>query len=205
MENVHICWINSGSAQEYWQNLAALQGNIWILDANQLYLAWGCGIIKPLPDASKDDLKDRDKSDALVILLAIIQLFWLIAELITRKIKGLPSSQFEIVTLAFAACSITSYMLVLPKPKGVDVTQKVRASQYPTAPQMAKIAGGGPFCWQFVRHVHWMPNHAIHYQGPRWRYFRGFILGSGLGAMLFGAAHIIAWNFDFPTPTERTL
>lgn len=50
-----------------------------------------------------------------------------------------------------------------------------------------------------------MPNHAIHYQGPDWRYFRGFVLGSGFGAMLFGAVHAIAWDFDFPTPVERML
>jgi hypothetical protein len=51
----------------------------------------------------RDPVVQATAVGALVILLAITQLFRLIAEPVTRKIKGLPSSQLEIVTLAFAS------------------------------------------------------------------------------------------------------
>lgn len=42
-------------------NLAALQGNLWVLDARQLLLARELGIIERLPTLDLDDLADRNK------------------------------------------------------------------------------------------------------------------------------------------------
>ncbi|KAK5062527.1 hypothetical protein LTR84_004600 [Exophiala bonariae] len=190
--------------REWFENLAVLQGNIWILDANQLRLAREQGVIKCLPNIREDDLGDRDKSDALIKFLSVLQVLWLIIELIVRKSQDLGSSQLEIVTVAYAACSAATYALLLYKPQGVQQPFAVVASRYPTPLEMIKIAAEGPFPYIYGRQGHWMPNNAFHYV-EFWVYFRGFLVGSVLGATIFGCIHCIAWNFTFPTQVERLL
>ncbi len=86
-----------------------LQGSIWVLDANQLRVARYYGIIEYLPDIQKEALSDRSKSDELIKFLALLQILWLIIQLIARRIRSLPSSQLEVVTVAYAACSAVTY------------------------------------------------------------------------------------------------
>ncbi|KAL5088951.1 hypothetical protein Trisim1_006097 [Trichoderma cf. simile WF8] len=62
-----------GSLRWKTENIAALSGNVWILDSKQLVIARNCGIINKLPDIKLADIEDKNKSDALVKLLAILQ------------------------------------------------------------------------------------------------------------------------------------
>jgi hypothetical protein len=59
------------------RNLALLCGDMWVVDANQLLLAREFGIIDTLPCLSLDSLDDLDKGDALVKLLALLQMSWM--------------------------------------------------------------------------------------------------------------------------------
>lgn len=102
---------------EIYQNLAALQGNIWVFDGAQLILARSFGIIDRLPKMSEEGLDDRNKGDILMKFITLFQITWLIVQLIVRKVRDLPSSQLEVVTLAFAACTIITYLLLIKKPQ----------------------------------------------------------------------------------------
>jgi len=187
------------------ENAGMLQGSIWVLDANQLRVARYYGIIEYLPDIQKEALSDRSKSDALIKFLALLQILWLIIQLIARRIRSLPSSQLEVVTVAYAACSAVTYFTLFSKPQGIGVPYVVYASRYPTPKEIVRIAAEGPFSWNWIRRGYWLPNNAFHYSGQKWRYFWAQLLGTGIGAALFGAVHLLAWNFAFPTPVERLL
>ncbi len=84
--------------------------------------------ISKIPDISKADILDKSKTDAFARWLAVLQCLWLLLELIARQIEGLPSSQIEIATLAFACCSILTYIAVRDKPKDVDVPLEIPLS-----------------------------------------------------------------------------
>ncbi|KAL6820589.1 hypothetical protein V8C40DRAFT_276169 [Trichoderma camerunense] len=115
------------------QTLAALSGDIWVLDSAQLIVAVKEGIIR-LPKITKKELQDKSKSDALVKTLAIMQVLWLIIQLAARRYYGLASAPFEISTVALSASTIILYVLEWNKPKDVSVPIYVRANEveFPT-------------------------------------------------------------------------
>ncbi|KAK4069691.1 uncharacterized protein Triagg1_6821 [Trichoderma aggressivum f. europaeum] len=110
------------------QILAALSGDMWVLDAAQLIVAAKEGIIK-LPKITKKELLDKSKSDALVKTLAIMQVLWLIIQLAARRYYGLASAPFEISTVALSASAIILYILEWNKPKDVSVPIYVLANK----------------------------------------------------------------------------
>jgi hypothetical protein len=200
-------------------NLAALQGNIWVLDARQLYFARKWGIIT-LPDISEEEAYDKSKSDVLIKLIALGQMIWLAVELITRHIRGHPTTQLEIMTLAFSACSSVTYLLLLKKPKDVKFPITIHARRLPTPIELLTLANFGPLVWfdaiMFERWTSgrtnfWIPNTACHFvhrqsfMGIRLRRYGAFWLGSAAGALLLGSFHALAWNVVFPTRTEMLL
>ena len=56
-------------------------------------------------------LEVLNRGDAIVKVLALVQILYLIIQLITRKVVGLPSTQLEIGALAFSASSIITYII----------------------------------------------------------------------------------------------
>lgn len=78
-----------GSLRWKTENIAALSGNVWTLDSKQLAIARDRGIIKKLPDIKLSDIEDKNKSDALVKLLAILQVAWIVVQLCARVYAGL--------------------------------------------------------------------------------------------------------------------
>ena len=210
---------NKQMALPLYLNLAALQGNIWVLDARQMLYARARGIIK-IPDLPEDSLEDKNKGDALVKILALGQIAWLIIQLISRGVSGLPSTQLEIMTLGFAACTSVTYSLLFKKPKDVNAAIFVEAIRYPTPVEALTLANYGPTSWcEFIfmerwtnsRRNYWISNAASHSTGEkqiytiRWGRFGAFSSGFTIGALIVGGLHILAWNNIFPSVLERTL
>ncbi|PNP56620.1 hypothetical protein THARTR1_03316 [Trichoderma harzianum] len=110
------------------QTLAALSGDIWVLDSAQLIVAAKEGFIE-LPKITKRELQDKNKSDALVKTLAIVQVLWLIIQLAARRYYGLASAPFEISTVAMSASTIILYILEWSKPKDVSVPIYILANK----------------------------------------------------------------------------
>lgn len=130
----------------WYLNLAALQGNIWVLDARQLCYAWKCSIIT-LPDINENELYDKSQSDILIKLIALGQMIWLAIELIARHIRGHAITQLEIMTLAFAACSSVTYLLLRKKPKDVKYPTTLHARRLPTPTELLTLANFGPLVY----------------------------------------------------------
>ncbi|RYP40329.1 hypothetical protein DL767_001786 [Monosporascus sp. MG133] len=197
----------------YWYNIRALSGNVWILDARQLLAARRRGIIAELPHMTEDEINDRSKSDAFVKVLAAGQVLWLIIQLVFRAAQGLTVTQLEIVTLAFALCSLATYMALLSKPKDLSTRVYMPAARPPLVDDMKELGYLGPTTFWYLRATTWMPNNSVHYldvENIRWLRFLSrhsplqvSVMVTVLLSVPFGAVHLIAWNSEFPTQAER--
>ncbi|MCJ1466637.1 hypothetical protein MMC07_005257 [Pseudocyphellaria aurata] len=120
----------------------------WALTAEQIYLARLQGLIQTLPQISQDSLEKLNRGDALVKVLALLQVSWLIIQLLVRKVTGLPSAQLEVAVLAFSALSMLTYFLYWKRPQGVETTWSINASRLPEIDEMMKLATKGPtYLW----------------------------------------------------------
>lgn len=97
-------------------NLDRLRRDKWVLTAWQIWNAKGQGMFRDLPRVSAQELEQLSKGDTIVKLLAILQICWLMLQLLSRAIRNLPSSQFEIAALAFASTSLVTYAILWNRP-----------------------------------------------------------------------------------------
>lgn len=99
------------SEEQYKKNhIAPLQGNIWFLDSKQLAVARKQGVLSRLPLLKVSDIQDRSKSDGLVRTIALLQVLWLMTQLV-RSVENIDYSAIEVSTLAFAACAMIVYVV----------------------------------------------------------------------------------------------
>ncbi|OBT52543.1 hypothetical protein VE04_08546 [Pseudogymnoascus sp. 24MN13] len=77
--------------------------------------------IVPTPRVSEAAIKDKNKPDTVAKILTVVQILQLALSFIVRRVRGLPFSQLEALTLAFAACGICTYLVYWYKPKNVNV------------------------------------------------------------------------------------
>jgi hypothetical protein len=80
------------------------------------------------PRVSKADIKDRSKGDALSKGFVVMQTGWFVTQCIARGVQGLPITELELVTVAFAVLNFVIYVLWWEKPlnvqRGVRVYKK---------------------------------------------------------------------------------
>jgi hypothetical protein len=167
------------------------------------------GHIKKLPDIPVDHLIDQSKSDVFTKLIAAIQVFSTIIQVIVRHIKGLAISQLELAVTAFATCAAFTYLLSLHQLKGVRTVrvldtdgEKISFEKgykiYSKVDNRAWLSGT-------VEKSHFLSGglKAISndvFQGGRW--CSPFLC---IGGTIFGAVHCCGWYFGFPTLQEQML
>jgi hypothetical protein len=150
-------------------------------------------------------------------------------QIIARAFRSLAISQLEISVAAFATCAIIIYGINWEKPKAVQVPITIISYPGPFPKDTMKIVKGDrnaivsffsdlificrlagsdrtrewplgkPIPNLYNRHVNWkmyMSNICLS---------QGDIFGLFLGSTVFGAMHLAAWNFVFPTPVESLL
>ncbi|CAD6591799.1 MAG: hypothetical protein ASARMPRED_005610 [Alectoria sarmentosa] len=194
---------------------------VWALSSNQLLYACQKGIIPGPPELSTANLEDRSKGDIFVKGAAMLQISWLVIQIVARASEGLAISLLEITTLAFAACAIATYILLWHKPQDVMTPTYIDATNVLTREQVIGLAARSPVSTLFV-HEFWLHGVAIRAMADSvfpwtrgipirlpWQkdtlYLNPVFIGIGFGGTLFGTIHFIAWNFEFPTPVERIL
>jgi len=207
-------------------NLQRLQSsNYWALDSVQWWRCKDYGVAT-LDDVPQDQLQRLDRGGTLVKSLALLQVSYLIVQLVARKLGDLPSTQLEITALAFAASSIITYLLYWNRPQGVETIHVIEAKE-------VNVKGWNTFIKLLInegpRYLWYTPRFAAKFDptiGPApipndcsyynsvfsWRDIYGgndeilYLAGGSLaGGSIFGGLHCLAWNFDFPTPAEQLL
>jgi hypothetical protein len=178
------------------------------------------GVLDKLPSIAEEELNDKSKSDSLVRTVTTVQIAWMIFQIIVRATRHLAISQLEVSVLAFACCAIVIYGLNWEKPKGVQVPytlvtyqgeipasvlrhleeQKRESALDALAEELKGI--GGPTPKDKLPGAP-LRNHVSYFKvnSKTWVDFYGLLIGT----IIFGAVHLTAWNFVFPTSTERTV
>jgi hypothetical protein len=195
-----------------WDNLARPYNNLFHLNGPQIIELRKSGLLPRLPHITVQEINDKSKSDSMVRLIAVVQIVWTVVQIMTRAARHLAISQLEIAVIAFAVCAIITYALNWSKPKGIQVPctllqyrneipdricallDKPGEDETSLLDYLASLfrrdkqKSGGP-----------LSNHSkAHCQGSNF-------WGSLVAAMVFGVLHLTAWNFIFPTKTEKIL
>jgi hypothetical protein len=95
------------------------------INAVQLHYLLEKGVLDTKPPISEIEILDKSKKDTFATISAVVQLIWLVTQLITRKVLNLPSSQLEILALAFAVCTIFTWILYYPKPQNIQFASNI--------------------------------------------------------------------------------
>lgn len=82
------------------------------------------GIIDP-PDISESVINDKSKGDFLTKSFVVLQTSWFGVQCVGRWFSRLPTTQIEIVTVAFATLNVFIYLLWWDKPYNVNVAISV--------------------------------------------------------------------------------
>jgi len=103
------------------------------------------------PRISKAEIDDRSKGDTISKGVVILQTGWFVTQCIARGAQGLPVTELELATVAFAALNFLIYVLWWDKPlnvqRGVRVYKK-RITESPIDDGNAEVTVG---CWVALR------------------------------------------------------
>lgn len=169
--------------------------------------------VASLPDITEEELIDRAKDGPFIKTISIAQIIWSTIQILVRAVRKLSICPLELAVLAFAACAIIIYALYWDKPKsiGVSTTISLQHQDYHKwfthelgqedddaiinlVLPMSKSPFGAPM------HV------ADGRASSDYKKFAMPTAAAMLAAMvLFGAIHIGAWNFPFPSTFELYL
>ncbi|PVH80741.1 hypothetical protein DL98DRAFT_515134 [Cadophora sp. DSE1049] len=179
-------------------------------------------LLPMLPSVTVEELNDKSKSDAFSRLVSLVQIIWIVIQVIARSVQGLSVSQLEITVVAFSACAVVIYALGWKKTKGAAIpytllsypgeisAEIIRAAcqNGPNEPLMnpmlstlfdldnsapAKVYGSP------------IPNDTSATRATGQDDPYQSLIGLILGSSIFGGIHCAAWNFSFPTGVERLL
>jgi len=166
---------------------------------------------KTLSLPTEEELQNQSKSDGLAKAIVLFQTLWFVAQCIARHFENLPTTELEIVTLAYTAIYVGIFIAWWDKPCNVDCP--IRVFQGPVkADDVEKeswfddvlnvIAG-----WQDgtvdLRSSKKVPMFYSGKPGDNEVWIaNGITLAAGV---VFGAIHCIAWSFTFLSDAEALL
>lgn len=196
--------------------------NPYHLSASDLVALRKAGFLTRLPFITTAELNDRNKSDSLVRLIAIVQILWMIIQIIVRAARHLAISQLEIAVAAFAVCAVAIYGLNWEKPKGVQAPYTLLTYRGNIPKAVLETVGKERLTTEhflddfiYFLSLHQfstdrppgspIPNHFSPTELISSNAIISQVAGLIVGGMVFGAIHISAWDFIFPTLLERKL
>lgn len=140
----------------------------------------------PWPIMSDCDIKGRSRADWITKGIAIAQIVYFVTSLIGRWAQGLAITTLELFTLGIVFCAFVTVIASWNKPFDVHVPivlfSEISLSKEDCVDRVdlgLTDVAAVPASW--VR------------------------AGSFVTSVVFGALHVAAWNFYFPSPTERLL
>lgn len=138
----------------------------------------------PWPDSSDDEIKGRSKADWLTKGIAMIQILYFVTSLIGRWAQGLAVTTLELFTLAIVVCAMIMFVAWWHKPFDVQIPIVISSETRISEDCIIRVGLGDA-------------------DGDRetWWFWVAIIIT----CVAFGALHIAAWNFYFPSPIEKLL
>ncbi|KAL2786910.1 hypothetical protein BJX66DRAFT_341696 [Aspergillus keveii] len=161
------------------------------------------------PRITEEDTKNQAKSDSLTKAFAVLQCTWLIVQSISRTSQGFLLTELELTTLAFTICAVIMYGFWWCKPFDAQRPIRLLCLDPQTVSQVHSrlepwgigsrilstnmafeyILGAADVVDEALTQPHVLARSAIFHT-------------SGVA---FSSIHLIAWNWDFPSPVIRIL
>ncbi|KAF2467907.1 uncharacterized protein BDR25DRAFT_374204 [Lindgomyces ingoldianus] len=161
---------------------------------------------------TKRDIDDRSKADILVKATACFQALWLVIQCCARVQQNLPITPLELATVGFVGCSLVTYVTWFSKPQQVNETITIlEAPALDFQTLRSQVNKGWKSDIEISDEYQTSVIKALEEKGriKTLHYFAGHHKHSMRISMaagsLFGAVHIIAWNFAFPTRVETIM
>lgn len=194
--------------------------NPYHLDASNILALREAGLLTKLPSITQEEISDKSKSDGLIRAITVVQIVWMMVQIIVRASRNLTISQLEISVLAFASCAIVLYGLNWEKPKGVQVPYALMTyeGEIPRSflPVLREQKRPNSIVKDFVDILNFVEvdlednqlgapiRNDISYFNAGYSTNSDYV-GLLIGSVIFGAIHLAAWNFVFPTSIEKTI
>jgi len=86
------------------------------------------------PRISKMEIEDKSKGDFISKAVVILQTNWFVMQCIARGVQGLPITELELATVAFAGLNIVIYVLWWDKPLNVQCGVRVYEKRITDSP-----------------------------------------------------------------------
>ena len=195
---------------------------------------------KPLYPLSTDDVIERVKNGSLVPptrkeiegmaqgdwfskFIAITQLVWFVAQCIARYIEKLPTSQLEIMTLAYTSITVFMYGFWWLKPRNITCPIRVAVVEPPQREPDERwtLFGASRVIWTLAGWQDLLMSREMVWESRRHiPAFYGGTVSTGRSVeladctsdviglvvtVLFGAIHCLAWSAAFPSVKQRFL
>jgi len=86
------------------------------------------------PRISKMEIQDKSKGDFISKAVVILQISWFVMQCIARGVQGLPITELELATIAFAGLNFVIYVLWWDKPLNVECGVRVYKKRITDSP-----------------------------------------------------------------------
>ncbi|KAI0066299.1 hypothetical protein BV25DRAFT_1913056 [Artomyces pyxidatus] len=164
---------------------------------------------------TEDEIELLSRGDVLSKSIAVLQTLWFIIQFITRRAQGLPISQIEVMTLAYATITVTMYAFWWYKPLNIGGPIRIVGKGLPEQPEtvnkkertkVSEIVLGTQDWNLDLRQQARVPTFYSGGQEPRAarNAFPSDIIALA-SAVVFGGVHLIAWHYVFPSRAEAIL
>jgi hypothetical protein len=167
---------------------------------------------KTLSLPTEQELENQSKSDWFAKTLVLLQTLWFVAQCIARRAENLPTTQLEIVTLAYTAIYVGIFIAWWDKPRNVDCP--IRVFQGPVEADPVKHETENWIQYALLVIVgsqddtvdlHSSKKVPTFYSGkPETEPIAADSITLAAG-VVFGAIHCVAWSFPFVSHTEAFL
>jgi len=142
---------------------------------------------------TEEEISGRSKTDQLSKLITCVQILWFIIQLTGRAVQHLPTTNLELFTLGIVVCSLGTYAAFWRRPQDIHL------------PITIAVGEGKAFRDVFgedisIRtRVSWDLGNK-----DSKKYFLALYL-SVIITGIFGACHLIGWDFLYPSSVEQLL
>ncbi|CAG8014474.1 unnamed protein product [Penicillium salamii] len=203
------------------------------IDAEQLFWLIKDGFIV-YPELDIEDIQDKSKSEGMARVITVLQAAWFLINCIIRLAQHLFLTPLELTTLSFILIFFATSFCWKDKPKDISraiilttnthiTTIRARYHPYPEEiwyqtplSFLSRNEGVGGRLWRYyIQILHYLhipifarPSTKPYDHLPSDTFLRTDRAAECIGApfmLLFACIFMFAWNFEFPTPTERLL
>lgn len=168
------------------------------------------------------ELRDKCKNDGIAKFLVILQTLWFIAQCITRKVRKLPLTELEVITLGYTLLTVLMYIAWWDKPYRVTfpirVYEALPERTYQQREQKRRMQEES-FWGMTIGYAMGLQSDSIELrsvkQAPMFHsgsmnevYDAGdflCVITTVIVGVLFGGVHFLAWSSPFPSAQMQFL